>query len=362
MLADHCLQGVDLADTSGESDLYCSTKHFGYGRLARRKAVCVVQDSILVTGSSGLIGRAVIARMAAEIGVRLARFDLLETDPVARADILDHEAVRHALTDIAGIIHLAGMSRVLWAERSPSTCWQLNVEATRNILDLALRSPRRPWIIYASSREVYGQQADFPVPETAPLNPMNAYARSKCAAEQLVWHARDAGLRAAVIRFSSVYGSVDDHPDRVVPALAFAAAFGGTMRLDGPDCTFDFTHVADVARGLVSVCASLSAGERSLPPLHFVSGTGTSLRELSEIARSAAPSSRITVTEKPSRTFDVVHFCGDPRRAAAVLGWQSSIPLRDGISKLVTDYIARSTALDLLEPVDTLARPKSNGV
>ena len=320
------------------------------------------EERIVVTGSSGLIGRAVINRMEAETGACLTRFDIRESDPGARADLRDYDAVRRALADAVGVIHLGGMSRVIWGERSPSACWQINVEATRKILALALNLPRRPWVIYASSREVYGKQTDFPVPETAPLNPMNAYARSKCAAEQLVWQARDAGLRAAVVRFSSVYGNVDDHADRLVPALAFVAAFGGTMRLDGPDCSFDFTHVEDVARGLVSVCALLSAGERDLPPLHFVSGIGTTLRELSEIARSAAAgSSRITVTKAPSRTFDVAHFCGDPRRAAAILGWKTSIPLREGISRLIADYIARSTVADVHEPVYPLG-PRSDSL
>ncbi|WP_375411264.1 NAD-dependent epimerase/dehydratase family protein [uncultured Bradyrhizobium sp.] len=297
---------------------------------------------ILVTGSSGLIGRAVIERIKADTYAAAVRFDICDRDPAAHRDLRDEDAVERALADVTGIIHLGAVSRVVWAEQSPLNCWQTNVEATRRILKLALRLPRQPWFIYASSREVYGQQVELPVSEAAPLNPMNVYARSKYAAEQLVWQVRDGGLRTAVIRFSSVYGDVDDHSDRVVPAFASAAAFDGTMRLDGPDCTFDFTHVADVARGVIDLSVLLSAGERNLPPLHFVSGIGTSLRELSEMTSGAAARSRTVVKIAPPRTFDVTRFWGDPSRAAAILGWRSTIPVREGISRLVADYIAHA--------------------
>jgi nucleoside-diphosphate-sugar epimerase len=301
---------------------------------------------ILVTGSCGLIGRAVIERIKAATYAASVRFDICERDPAARGDLCDGDAVERALAGVTGVIHLGGVSRVVWGEHSPLNCWQTNVEATQTILKLALRLPQQPWFIYASSREVYGQQVEVPVSEAAFLNPMNVYARSKYAAEQLVWQARDGGLRAAVIRFSSVYGDVDDHSDRVVPAFASAAAFGGTMRLDGPDCTFDFTHVADVASGVIDVASLLSAGDRNLPPLHFVSGIGTTLRELSEIARDAAASPRIIVKVAPPRKFDITRFWGDPSRAAAILGWRSSIPVREGVNKLVAAYIARSVDND----------------
>jgi nucleoside-diphosphate-sugar epimerase len=311
---------------------------------------------ILVTGSCGLIGCAVIERVRAETYAVSVRFDICERDPAARGDLCDGEAVERALADVTGVIHLGGVSRVIWGEHSPLSCWQTNVEATQTILKLALGLPQRPWFIYASSREVYGQQVELPVSEAALLNPMNVYARSKYAAEQLVWQARDGGLCAAVVRFSSVYGDVDDHSDRVVPAFAAAAAFGGTMRLDGPDCTFDFTHVDDVARGVVAVASLLSAGERNLPPLHFVSGIGTTLRELSEIARAAAASSRIVVKIAPPRKFDITRFWGDPSRAVAILGWRSSIPVREGVNKLVADYVARSkstTAVQKMTPLQS---------
>lgn len=294
---------------------------------------------ILVTGSSGLIGRAFMARMK-PAGFQPLCFDIRETTPAAFGDLRDDRALERAVADAAGIVHLGGVSRVVWGERDPEQCWAVNVEATRKILALALNSRRRPWLVYASSREVYGQQTVFPVSETAQLMPKNIYARSKVAAEELVLAAREAGLATAIARFSSVYGDADDHADRVVPAFASAAAWGGTMRIDGPDCAFDFTHVGDVAAGVVKICAALAAGEKSLPALHFVSGVRTSLRELAALAANLAHCP-VQVSLAAPRTFDVSAFCGDPTRTAAILGWRAKTPLHVGLGELIGQFRAR---------------------
>jgi nucleoside-diphosphate-sugar epimerase len=276
-------------------------------------------------------------------GPKPLRFDIREAASPAFSDLRDQSALERAIADVAGVVHLGGISRVIWGERCPELCWDVNVEATRRILSLALNSRRRPWFVYASSREVYGQQDVFPVAETAQRKPMNTYARSKVAAEELVSAAREAGLSTAIVRFSSVYGDVDDYADRVVPAFALAATHGGTMRIDGPDCAFDFTHVDDVAAGLVKICSELSSGEKSLPTLHFVSGVRTTLRELAKLAADLG-NCPTQITLAPPRTFDIREFYGDPAQAAAVIGWRTTASLRTGLSNLIRDFRARSQA------------------
>lgn len=291
---------------------------------------------ILITGSAGLIGRAFIAQMKTA-GPKLLGFDIRDAGLATSGDLRDDDALERAIADVTGIVHLGGVSRVVWGEQSPDECWAVNVDATRKMLTLALNSRRRPWFAYASSREVYGQQTAFPVSESAQLMPMNTYARSKVAAEQLVLAAREAGLATAIVRFSSVYGDTEDHADRVVPAFAAAAARGGTMRIDGADCAFDFTHVRDVAAGLAKICSALAAGEKRLPVLHFVSGSRTTLRELAELAADLAHRPTQINLAAP-RTFDVREFCGDPARAAAVLGWRAAISLRAGLDEMIREF------------------------
>lgn len=300
---------------------------------------------ILVTGSAGLIGQAVIRPLRAA-GTVVTEIDLRGDAPQARGDLCEPDQLARAMEGAAGIIHLGAVSRVIDGERDPARCWRVNAEATGALLTMAARSPARPWVIYASSREVYGQQEALPVPEDAPLRPKNIYARAKAEAERLVGEARGAGLRTAILRFSNVYGDTRDHSDRVVPAFARAAAraqrAGADVRVDGKDCTFDFTHVADVADGILRVVRLLRDGEAELPAIHFVSGHQTSLGQLALLARAAGgPSLRIV--EAAPRNFDVHRFAGDPSRAEHLLGWRATTQLADGFKALAQAFAREFT-------------------
>lgn len=294
--------------------------------------------SIIVTGSSGLIGRAVMARLAAA-GLGAIGIDLLADAAGHRIDIREIERLAPLVETASGVIHLAAVSRVTEGERDPAHCTAVNVAATRGLLRAALAAKGRPWVIFASSREVYGRQDRLPVDEDAPCRPIGAYARSKLEAEAEVARACVAGLRTAILRLSNVYGSMRDHPDRVVPAFVAAARRGGVMRVDGPDCALDLTHLDDVATGIERVGDVLERGERALPTLHFVSGERTTLRQLASLVNELG-GRRATIREAPPRAFGAGDFVGDPARARAYLGWSATVPLRSGLARLMEEVAA----------------------
>jgi nucleoside-diphosphate-sugar epimerase len=163
---------------------------------------------------------------------------------------------------------------------------------------------------------------------------VNTYARSKVRGEELAQEAADAGLLVNTCRLSSVYGCPLDHKDRVAMAFAGAAALGGTIVLEGVSNTFDFTDVRDVAKGVELLVQATMAGER-MPPIHFVSGKGTTLIDLAEMAQAHALTT-VTMREAPPRDFDVAHFVGDPARAKSLLGWSAEIEIEDGMRRLIS--------------------------
>ena len=295
-------------------------------------------QSILVTGAAGLIGRTLCRKLRAA-GAEVVEIDIDHPHPNSRIDIRDRTRLKAAMRDVSGVVHLAAVSRVVHGERDPETCWDVNANGTRTVVDLCLCSRRAPWLFYASSREVYGQQDTLPVKEDADLRPLNVYARSKVAAEDLLAEARDSGLATAIGRFSNVYGDDRDHLDRVVPAFARAAVEGGEIRIDGRDHSFDFTHVEDATGGVCSMVSLLAAGEHNLPPIHLVSGMPTTLGELASLAVGRSLRS-VTVVDGKPRAFDVAHFFGDPSRASELLGWTAQIDLSAGFARLVNDIEA----------------------
>ncbi|WP_323035529.1 NAD-dependent epimerase/dehydratase family protein [Pararhodobacter sp.] len=300
----------------------------------------MMRETILVTGSSGLIGTAVCADLERR-GHVVRRFDIADQGG-GYGDIRVPSALGAALDGCTGVIHLAGVSRVIWGERDPAACHATNVIGTRTVLACVRQSDLPPWVIFGSSREVYGQSPTLPVTESAPLRPMNHYARSKVQAEHEVTRAREAGVRAAILRFSTVYGSALDHADRVVPAFCQAALRGQPLRIDGETNSLDITHVTDVAACIANVATRLSEGQ-SLAPMHLTTGQATPLIDLARRVIQIAQSPSEVVLAEP-RNFDVASFVGDPRLAMAQVGWQPVTPLNAGLHALLAQLRAANRA------------------
>ncbi len=294
-----------------------------------------MRQNILITGSSGLVGTALIHCFRGQ-PVNIKKFDIKEKGKF-NGDIRDLQSVRQAVKECVGVIHLAAVSRVIWGEQDPVLCWDTNVKGPENLLEAIAGLEHKPWLIFASSREVYGQPASLPADETFPLRPVNVYGRSKIEGERLIENAREQDLRASIIRLSNVYGSTADHADRVVPAFARAAATGATLKLEGAGNTFDFTHIDDVSRGILSISKLLIKGAAPPPPIHFVSGVPTTLGELAELAIELA-SSPSKIAHMAPRDFDVGRFYGNRSRARKCLNWVPEVTLREGLTRLINAY------------------------
>ncbi len=291
---------------------------------------------VLVTGAGGLIGsqllrrssgaaRAIDLRPVSHEGVNLERCSIDELGKPGR------------LGDaLAGIVHLAGVSRVVDGQRDPRECWRSNVIATQNLVDAASQLEDPPWIIYASSREVYGQPATLPATEDIAIQPCNVYGRSKAAAERIIqqYHER-TGRPGQILRFSNVFGHPKDYPDRVVPAFVLAGLANQPMRLDGRDSGFDFTHVSDAAAAIEAASRLAAAGECH-DPIHVVSGHMTTLSQMAALVQDHTGSSAPYV-EAPPRSYDVPRFVGDPTRCQDLLGFTPR-PIQDAIGETVQAF------------------------
>lgn len=292
---------------------------------------------ILITGAKGLLGHH-LSQALSQKGFEVVGLDAgFPVDHASWGDIVDRDRLRSLADGCQGIVHLAAVSRVIWGEQDPEKCRQVNIAGTENVLQVAREIDSRPWVLYASSREVYGQQDKLPVQEDAALQPLNVYAHTKVTAERLVREGREQGLKTAIVRYSSVYGSIQDHSDRVLPAFCRAAVCGENLRIEGLQNLFDFTYIEDAVAGTIALIQRLEQGDLSLPPIHLTTGKGTTLLEAAEMAIAAAHSSS-QIREAPPRSYDVARFVGDPARANQLLHWKARVSLEDGIQRLVTAF------------------------
>jgi nucleoside-diphosphate-sugar epimerase len=275
---------------------------------------------ILITGSSGVIGSALCKKIAAEAEV--IPFDIKQD-----FDILNKKQLSQMINSIDGVIHCAAISRVCDCENDPVLCKQVNITGTKNIIECLQEQANKPWMLFISSREIYGQAKNFPVTENFHYNPINKYAYSKVEAEKIVKLYSNSGI----IRLTNIYGSANDYENRVVLSFTKAALNNKPLFLNGVDNTLDFIHIDDAINGIAMYCQ-----KQSKETIHLTSGTGISLKKLAGKIIDLTHS-KSQIIEKPANANEVSCFYGDSSKAKKILNWQVQVSLEQGIKRLIEE-------------------------
>jgi nucleoside-diphosphate-sugar epimerase len=169
---------------------------------------------VLVTGATGLVGRALCPRLA-EAGYRLRA--ALRTDrdlpsciaeKVVVGDISLVNEWRPALADVDLVVHAAARTHVLHDTPQNRALWErVNAQATRQLAHAAARAGVRRFV-YLSSIKVNGEAtAQRPYQASDRPDPRDDYGRSKLQGEiYLMQAAAGTGMQAAIVRPPLVYG------------------------------------------------------------------------------------------------------------------------------------------------------------
>ena len=257
-----------------------------------------------------------------------------------RGDVRDYGAVKKAVEGKDAVFHFGAVSRVAWGQEDPFACWMTNQMGTLNLLEACKKSETRPVLFYASSREVYGEPLYLPVDENHPKRPISVYGMSKLSAEKACMsYSRGLGnvgsVDHIVFRFSNVYGSERDLPERVIPKFMSKALRGDDITLYGGGQVLDFTFLDDTISGILKAYAACFDSEPNLfgEDFHFVTGRGVSVSDLAAmIVEMVGSSSKII--SSGSNTFEVRRFVGNPEKARRMLGYESRVRLEDGLKIL----------------------------
>jgi nucleoside-diphosphate-sugar epimerase len=303
--------------------------------------------NILLLGGAGFIGSNLAERLAAaghDITVYDWREDRSNLRGIrgvirdVRGDIRDRSGLEELVGRgrFYGVVHLAAVSRVVTGQRDPGLCVSVNVDGTREVLRVLTRAGRPPWLVFGSSREVYGEPSHLPVRESDAPRPINVYGMTKLEGERLVREAAaGARLRTVTLRFSNVYGNERDILDRVLPKFTMNVLGGGGVEIHGGGQFFDFTHVDDAVDGIVLACELLGARRGSggfHDVFHVLPGVPTTLQAVVRLLGRMAGRD-VPVTYGEPRTYDVERFFGDPRKAREGLGFRAKIDPEGGIAR-----------------------------
>lgn len=278
---------------------------------------------VLLTGRNGFTGQYVTAALEAA-GYEVFGLERRQGDARMHVDLLDRDAVRAAVDDIAPevVIHLAAIAFV--AHGDVDAIYRVNVVGTRNLLDALASTPARPrLVVLASSANVYGNADVEPITEATPPAPVNDYAVSKLGMEYVarLWMDR---LPIVIVRPFN-YTGVGQSAQFLIPKIvAHFQRRADVIELGNTGVARDFSDVRDVAQAYLAVVRAAPVGE----VLNICSGIGYSLNDVLELMADIA-GYRIEVRVNPAfvRSSDVARLVGSSARLAALTGWQARYPL-----------------------------------
>jgi len=256
-----------------------------------------------------------------------------------RGDVRHYSRIKQAVVGQDAVFHFAAVSRVAWGQLDPYTCWRTNQLGTLNVLEACRKAKTSPVLFYASSREVYGEPKYFPVDEAHPKAPLSIYGMTKLCAERACRSYADPSLsrpiKSVIFRFSNVYGSERDLPERVIPKFMRKALRGEDITLYGGEQVLDFTFIDDTIQGILrAYAASMDGGGHLLgQEFHFVTGRGVSVSDLAGMIIALTGSSAQIVLG-PANNFDVRKFVGSPAKSHKLLGYKPKVPLEEGLKRL----------------------------
>ena len=289
--------------------------------------------TILITGTSGLIGSHLCQRLAymgyPVIGLihknqpRLSMLPACEPVELVRCDIRDYHQVATIIKryEIKTVFHFAAH---LPSTDNPDFI-KVNVFGTYNLLDICYCEGVKDFI-YASSMSVYSAPPiRLPVDEAHSTRPDDDYGRTKLIGE-LLCECYSRMMRTVVLRFSSVFGLGDK--SRVAHHFMQSALSGQVIQVDGDGSqSSDFIYVANAVQGAILAMEKGKSGE----VYNIGSGQETSVFELAyHINRLSSPMPSVILSGKPAtRSF---RFVADIGKAERELGYSPG-SLVDGLKK-----------------------------
>jgi len=305
---------------------------------------------ILVTGGAGFIGSHLCERILNEghevicldnffTGRRENIAPLLENP---RFELIRHDVIEPILLEVDQIYNLACPASPIHYQYNPVKTVKTNVMGTINMLGMAKRVRAR--ILQASTSEVYGDPNVHPQKEdywghVNPIGLRSCYDEGKRVAETLLMdYHRQNNVDIRIARIFNTYGTrMLENDGRVVSNFVVQALNGRELTVYGTgEQTRSFCYVDDLVEGLIR----LMNKDDVEGPVNLGNPGEFTIKELAEeIAALCGISAAIKYEPLPQD--DPRQRQPDITRAKELLGWEPTIPLRDGLQRTIAYFSER---------------------
>jgi len=310
----------------------------------------IAKGRALVTGGAGFLGSHLCDRLLADGYEVLCVDNYYSSTKDNIAHLLDHprfEVIRHDVTfplyvEVDEIYHLACPASPIHYQRDPVQTTKTAVHGSINMLGLAKRTGAK--ILLTSTSEVYGDPLVHPQNEdywgnVNPIGPRACYDEGKRAAETLFFdYQRQHDLKIKVVRLFNTYGPrMHPHDGRVVSNFIMSALNGEPLTVYGEgEQTRSFCYVDDLISGLILM---MNSDDSVIGPINLGNPGEFTIGELAELV-IAETGKNPGITHLPLPVDDPTRRQPDITRAKETLGWEPTIPLREGLATTVAYFKA----------------------
>jgi nucleoside-diphosphate-sugar epimerase len=284
----------------------------------------------LVTGSSGFVGRVIMARLTAT-GHRAIGLDPRPSSSTRLIyDLSDRMALRDliAANKITHIIHAGGVSGPMVMADDPLGVMAINVTGSMNLLTEAIAAGVTTFVYCSSLAAIGAYYEAEPIGEDYPMRPASAYGCSKAAMDTVLrglW--RRVPLDICSLRLTAVYGP-DRQTEFNVDTIVRAALTGQPARL-APLSDWPYIYVDDAADAAIAACFAATRTQLA----YFVAHPERVAPE--DIAAACAAAGcpvRLEIdTSKPKAARGPV----DLEAAARDFGFRARVGHREGIRRMI---------------------------
>ena len=296
----------------------------------------------MVTGAGGFVGRHVLNELKAHGHQPVAgilKSESLNGTETLTLDICDADQVRNVVQsqNWDGVIHLAAISHVGTAEKSPGKLVDVNVTGTGNLLHALSLAEKKPRFIFVSSSQVFATPSiSSALDEMSPTLPETPYGWSKLAAEDLCQLYRSMGLDTVIVRPFNHIGP-GQLPSFVVSGLASrikTTPSGGVLKVGNLETYRDFTDVRDIVRAYRLILEAKS------PSPVYVLGSGSCLKIqdlLNSLLKISGKDLSIEVDSALLRKVDPARFMANAGLAARELSWRPALNILSTLQEIYSD-------------------------
>jgi dTDP-glucose 4,6-dehydratase len=300
---------------------------------------------VLITGAAGFLGSHLADRFLRDGHHVVGLDNFITGNPDNFAHLAGderYEFVRHNIStytyiagSLDGILHFASPASPVDYLEHPIATLKVGALGTHNALGLARAKGARFFL--ASTSEVYGDPLVHPQRETYwgnvnPIGPRGVYDEAKRYAEAMTMaYHRYHGVDTRIVRIFNTYGPrMRPRDGRVVSNFIVQALTGEPLTIYGDGSqTRSFCYVSDEVEGIYRL---FMQGDSE--PTNIGNPNEFTVRQLAELVVELT-GTKSPIETRPLPTDDPKVRKPDISRARSMLGWEPTVPLREGVQRTI---------------------------